>query len=258
MPAPRNTFKQSLAEGRIVYGCWLALAETFSAELMGTAGFDWLVIDGEHAPNDLRSILAQLQVLAASPAHPVVRVPVGETWLLKQILDAGAQTVLVPMVESADQARQLVRDVTYPPHGDRGVGYALSRASGFAQITDYGTTADAQVCLLVQVENRRGIAALDDILSVDGVDGVFIGPADLAADMGHMGNSQHPEVQEVIMDALKRVRAAGKAPGILSTRDKMTDDAIAAGAQFVAVGADVLLLGQAARALAAKWQDHAA
>jgi 4-hydroxy-2-oxoheptanedioate aldolase len=254
MPVPVNSFKQALANGEMQFGCWIALADAYSAEMMGQAGFDWLVVDGEHGPNDLRSILSQLQVLAATQAHAVVRVPVGETYMLKQVLDAGAQTVLVPMVESADQARQLVRDVTYPPHGDRGVGYALTRASRFSTIADYGTTADAQICLLVQVENRRGLAALDEILAVEGVHGVFIGPADLAADMGHMGNADHPEVQTAIIDALARIKAAGKAPGILSTRDEMTNDAIAAGAQFVAVGADVLLLGQAARALAQKWQ----
>jgi 4-hydroxy-2-oxoheptanedioate aldolase len=255
MPAPVNTFKKALSEGENVFGCWVGLADTLSTELMGTAGFDWLVIDGEHGPNDLRSILAQLQVLEASDSHAVVRVPVGETYMLKQVLDAGAQTVLVPMVDSADQARQLVRDVTYPPHGDRGVGYALSRAARFSQITDYGTTADAQICLLVQVENRKGLAALDDILAIDGIDGVFIGPADLAADMGHMGDSLHPDVQAAILDALSRIRAAGKAPGILSTHDPMTEAAIAAGAQFVAVGADVLLLSHAAQALSARWKD---
>jgi len=254
MPVPENHFKRALATGQVQFGCWLGLADSFSAELMSQAGFDWLVIDGEHAPNDLRSTLAQLQVVAASDAHAVVRVPVGETYMLKQVLDAGAQTVLVPMVETADQARQLVRDVTFPPHGDRGVGYALGRASRFGTIADYGTAADAQICLLVQVENRRGLAALEEILAVDGVDGVFIGPADLAADMGHIGNADHPDVQAVIMDALARIRAAGKAPGILSTQDKMTNDALEAGAQFVAVGADVLLLGATARALAAKWQ----
>ncbi len=254
MPAPLNPFKDALAKGEIQFGCWVALADPYSAEVMGQAGFDWLVVDGEHGPNDLRSILAQLQVLAATDAHPVVRVPVGETWILKQVLDAGAQTVLVPMVQSADQARQLVRDVRFPPHGDRGVGYALARASRFGTIADYGTSADAQICLLVQVENRKGLAALDEVLTLDGVDGVFIGPADLAADMGHMGNAEHPEVQDAIMDALRRIAAAGKAPGILSTQDAMTDAAIAAGARFVAVGADVLLLGQAARGLAARWQ----
>jgi 4-hydroxy-2-oxoheptanedioate aldolase len=254
MPAPLNPFKKALAGGEMQFGCWLGLADAFSAELMGQAGFDWLVVDGEHGPNDLRSILSQLQVLASTDAHPVVRLPVGESYMIKQVLDAGAQTVLVPMVESGDQARQLVRDVTYPPHGDRGVGYALTRASRFSTIADYGTTADAQICLLVQVENLKGLAALDDILAVEGVDGVFIGPADLAADMGHMGNAAHADVQEAIMDALRRIKAAGKAPGILSTRDEMTNDSIAAGAQFVAVSADVLLLGQAARALAKKWQ----
>lgn len=255
MPAPQNPFKKALSEGKVQFGCWLGLADTFSAELMGTTGFDWLVIDGEHAPNDLRSILAQLQVLEASNSHAVVRLPVGETYMMKQVLDAGAQTVLVPMVETADQARQLVRDVTYPPLGDRGVGYALGRASRFSQITDYGTTADAQICLLVQVENLKGLAALDDILAIDGIDGVFIGPADLAADMGHMGNALHDEVQATIMEALSRIRAAGKAPGILSTHDPMTEAALAAGAQFVAVGADVLLLTRTAQALSAKWKD---
>lgn len=254
MPAPINPFKKALKAGEMQFGCWVGLGDAFPAEMMGQAGFDWLVIDGEHGPNDLRSILSQLQAIASTDAHPVVRLPVGETYMLKQILDAGAQSVLIPMVESAEQARQLVRDVTFPPHGDRGVGYALARASKFSTITDYGTTADAQICLLVQVENLRGMAALDDILAVDGVDGVFIGPADLAADMGHMGNADHPEVQAAIMDALTRIKAAGKAPGILSMRDGMTHDAITAGAQFVAVGADILLLGQAARALANKWQ----
>jgi len=255
MPAPKNPFKKALRDGKTVFGCWLGLANPFSTEVMGTAGFDWLVIDGEHGPNDLRSIHAQLQVLQASDSHPVVRVPIGETYIMKQVLDAGAQTVLVPMVDSADQARQLVRDVTYPPHGDRGVGYALTRAGQFSQIKDYGTTADAEICLLVQVENVKGLNALDDILNVEGIDGVFIGPADLAADMGHMGNALHPDVQASIMDALRRIKAAGKAPGILSTHDPMTNDAIAAGAQFVAVGADVLLLNSAALALREKWQS---
>lgn len=258
MRAPTNPFKKALKEGKTVFGCWLGLANPFSTELMGTAGFDWLVIDGEHGPNDLRSIYGQLQVLETSGSHPVVRVPVGETYLIKQVLDAGAQTVLVPMVETADQTRQLVRDVTYPPHGDRGVGYAVARAGLFSKRTDYGTTADAEICLLVQVENLRGLANLDEILTIAGVDGVFIGPADLAADMGHMGDAMHPDVQTAIMDAITRIKAAGKAPGILSTVDEMTDAALKAGAQFVAVGADVLLLSQHARALAARWKPPSA
>ena len=253
MPAPQNPFKTALREGKTQFGCWVSLANAYTTEMMGTAGFDWLLIDNEHSPNDLRSTLEQLQVLQASSSHAIVRVSLGETYIIKQMLDAGAQSILVPMVESAEQARDLVRDVTYPPKGRRGVGYALARASRFSEITDYGTTADAEICLLVQVENRAGLAALDDILAVDGVDGVFIGPADLAADMGHMGNMHHPEVQEAIMDAIRRIRAAGKAPGILSTQDEMTKNALDAGAQFVAVGADSLLLVGAARALSKKW-----
>lgn len=253
MPAKPNQFKKALKNGETVFGCWVALASTYSAEMMGTAGFDWLLVDNEHSPNDVQSTLAQLQVLEASDSNVVVRVPVGETVILKRMLDAGAQSILVPMVESADQARELVKDVTYPPTGRRGVGYSLTRASRFSQIADYGQTADDEICLLVQVENRAGMAALDDILTVEGVDGVFIGPADLAADMGHMGDLGHPEVQAAIMDALRRIKAAGKAPGILATQDQMAKDALDAGAQFVAVGADVLMLVNSARALAAKW-----
>lgn len=253
MPAPTNPFKKALKAGKTQIGCWVSLANPYTTEMMGTAGFDWLLVDNEHSPNDLRSTIAQLAVLEASDSHTIVRVPLGETYIIKQMLDAGAQSILVPMVESAEQARDLVRDVTYPPAGRRGVGYSLARASRFAAITDYGQTADAEICLLVQVENRAGMAALDDILAVDGVDGVFIGPADLAADMGHMGDINHPDVQEAIMDALRRIRAAGKAPGILATQEKMAQDALDAGAQFVAVGADSMLLVGSARALAKKW-----
>ncbi|MEW9919963.1 aldolase/citrate lyase family protein [Marimonas sp. MJW-29] len=253
MPAPTNPFKKALKEGKTQIGCWVSLANPYTTEMMGTAGFDWLLIDNEHSPNDLRSTMQQLQVLEASDSHVIVRVPLGETWIIKQMLDAGAQSILVPMVESAEQARELVRDVTYPPKGRRGVGYSLARASRFSGIPDYGQTADAEICLLVQVENRAGLAALDEILAVEGIDGVFIGPADLAADMGHMGDMHHPDVQKAIMDAIRRIRAAGKAPGILATQEGMTKDAFDAGAQFVAVGADSLLLVGAARALAQKW-----
>jgi 4-hydroxy-2-oxoheptanedioate aldolase len=255
MPAPVNPFKQALKEGRMQIGCWLDLADMTAAEIMGTAGFDWLLIDGEHGPNDIRSIRDQLIALEASPSHAIVRVPVGETWMIKQVLDVGAQTVLVPMVESADQARDLVRACTYPPKGTRGVGGAGARATRFSSIPDYVATADSQVCLLVQVENRAGMAALDDILTVDGVDGVFVGPADLSADMGFGSNSGAPEVQSAIADALARIRAAGKAPGILGTTEEVTQGYKDMGAQFLAVGMDVLILARAARALAQRWKN---
>ncbi|CUH99274.1 aldolase/citrate lyase family protein [Leisingera aquaemixtae] len=254
MPAPKNTFKQALSQGKRQIGCWMSFADGQIAEIMGTCGFDWLVIDGEHAPNDIRSIRDQLIALAASPSHPVVRVPVGETWMIKQVLDAGAQTVLVPIVESADQARELVRACHYPPKGVRGVGATAARATLFGSVSEYIQTADQEVCLLVQVENRAGMAALDEILQVEGIDGVFIGPADLSTDMGHQGNSAHPEVREVIADAIARIKAAGIAPGILGTTDEATQAYADMGAQFLAVGIDVMVLARNARDLAAKWK----
>ncbi|KUJ77341.1 HpcH/HpaI aldolase family protein [Ruegeria profundi] len=253
MPAPKNTFKQALTQGKRLIGCWSSFGEAVTAEIMGSAGFDWLVIDGEHAPNDIRSIRDQLMALAASPTHPVVRVPVGDTALIKMVLDLGAQTILVPMVNSAEQARELVRACRYPPEGVRGVGAAAARATGYGSVTDYIQSADDQICLLVQVENRAGMAALDEILSVEGVDGVFIGPADLSADMGFPGKSDVPEVQAAISDAITRIKAAGKAPGILATNDIARQAYMDMGAQFLAVGIDVMLLTQAARALAAEW-----
>ncbi len=254
MPAPVNTFKQRLKAGERLIGCWMTLADIYSAEILGTAGFDWIVVDGEHSPNDIRSMRDQLIALEASDSHPVVRVPIGETRLIKQVLDIGAQTVLVPMVETAEQAKELVRACRYPPEGTRGVGASAARASRFASIPDYIATADDQICLLVQVENRAGIANIDEILAVDGVDGVFIGPADLSTDMGHSGNSSAPEVEEVILATLARIKAAGKAPGILSTKDETTALYRDGGAQFLAVGIDLLMLARATREAAAKWK----
>ncbi|MEL6883086.1 MAG: HpcH/HpaI aldolase/citrate lyase family protein [Pseudomonadota bacterium] len=253
MPAPHNPFKAALDSGETVIGCWLSLSDPLAAEIAGTAGFDWLLIDGEHTPYDISRMRMQLMALEASESHAAVRVPVGETWIIKQVLDAGAQTVLVPMVESAEQARQLVHDVRYPPTGGRGVGYSGARCSRFGGITDYGPTADEQVCLLIQVENITGMAALDDILAVDGIDGVFIGPADLSADMGYMGQITHPDVQAAIKGAFQKIEAAGKAPGVLATTPEMTQDMLNAGARFVATGIDLLILANSLRALAKRW-----
>jgi 4-hydroxy-2-oxoheptanedioate aldolase len=255
MSAPVNTFKAALKDGKTQIGCWMGFADGYAADIMGTAGFDWLVIDGEHAPNDIRSIRDQLIALEPSPSHPVVRVPIGETWMIKQVLDVGAQNVLVPMVDTAQQARDLLQACRYAPEGVRGVGAALARATRFSSVSDYVETANAQICLLVQVETKAGIAALDDILAVDGIDGVFIGPADLAADMGFGGNSAAPEVQAVILGALEKIRAAGKAPGILSLNDDFTRQYLNVGAQFVAVGIDVVMLAQTARDTAQKWKS---
>lgn len=253
MPAPTNLLKQRFKSGDTTFGSWLSFAEAATAEIMGTAGFDWLVIDGEHAPNDIRSIRDQLIALQGSPSPAVVRVPVGEPWIIKQVLDIGAQSVLVPMVESGEQAARMARACTYPPDGIRGVGATSTRSSRFSTIPDYVQTADEQIALIVQVESRAGIAALDDILAVEGVDCVFIGPADLAADMGHRGNPGHPGVQAAICDTLGRIDAAGKVPGILSLSEEMTGKYLDAGARFVAVSIDVITLSQAAQAIAARW-----
>jgi len=255
MPAPENRLKSALARGDTRVGCWAGFAASYPTEVLAEAGFDWLVIDAEHAPNDLGTISAQLAVLRGAETQAVVRLPMGETWAIKQVLDAGAQTLLIPMVESAAQAESLVRAMRYPPEGVRGSGAALARASRFSGIADYIRTANAQTCLLVQVETRTGLDALDEILAVEGVDGVFIGPSDLAADMGHLGDASVPEVQEAIRDALGRIAAAGRAPGILALDPEAASRYRDWGARFLAVGIDVVLLAEAARALAARWRN---
>nr|WP_229779613.1 4-hydroxy-2-oxoheptanedioate aldolase [Deinococcus knuensis] len=254
MPDLHNPLKAALARGEFQLGLWLALADPYSAEIIAGAGFDWLLIDGEHAPNDVRSTLLVLQALAAYPVTPIVRPPIGQTHLIKQYLDLGVQTLLVPMVESGAQARDLVAATRYPPRGVRGVGSAIARASRWNAVPDYLHRADEQVCLLVQVESVAGLAALDDILAVEGVDGVFIGPADLSASLGHLGNPAHPDVQAAILDAVRRTRAAGKAAGILCTEAQVADYR-AAGCTFIAAGVDTTLLARAARDLAGRFQS---
>lgn len=247
MPAPHNPFKAALKAGTPQMGCWLGLADPYIAQISASAGFDWLLIDAEHAPNDVRSIVAQLQVIAGFDSHAVVRPTIGETWMIKQLLDAGAQTLLIPMVESADQVRELVRAVTYPPHGVRGVGAALARASNFAAIPDYLQTARDEICLIIQVENRAGMAALDEILAVDGIDGVLIGPSDLAADMGHIGNADAPEVQAAVLDCMRKIVASGKAGGILTLQQETQKKCLEIGATFIATDIDVTLFASAMR-----------
>lgn len=258
MPAPINSFKAAIRQRRPQIGLWMGLANAYTAEICAGAGFDWLVIDGEHAPNnDLQVIVAQLQALAAHPVSPVVRVPVGETWIIKQVLDIGAQTILVPMVETASQAEELVRAVRYPPHGVRGVGAALARASHFNRIKDYLSTANEQVCLIVQVESRTGLAAIEEIGAVDGVDGIFIGPSDLAADMGYLGKPGTPEVEKAVLDGIARIVATQKAAGVLTADGTFARRCLAAGASFVAVGTDVTLFSGATQALAGEFKATA-
>lgn len=246
MPAPINTLKARLKAGEVTYGLWVGMADPYVAEIANSAGFDWLLIDGEHAPNDIRSLSAQVAVVDT----PVVRLPDDDPAKIKQALDIGAQTLLIPMVDSADQAARVVRSALYPPEGTRGVGAALARASAFGAITDYLTTANDQISVIVQVESRAGLAALDDILRIDRLDGVFIGPSDLAADLGYPGQPAAPQVKAAVLDALTRIKAAGKTAGILTTDPEYIAHSVAAGATFVGVGIDVTILSGALRGLA--------
>lgn len=251
MPAPTNRFKARLAARETQIGLWVGLGDPSVAELCAGAGFDWLVIDGEHGPNGLRDVLAQLRAIGDASA-PVVRVRENDRAILKQMLDIGAQTLLVPMIESGADAQAAVQSVLYPPAGVRGVGAALARASGYSAIPDYLRTANDQICLLLQIESRAGLAALDDILAVEGVDGIFVGPADLAADMGHLGRPGAPEVQAAVTDALTRIRAAGRAAGILTSDPDLARDYRALGVEFLAIGSDVGVLSAGLRALRAR------
>ncbi|HCA17105.1 MAG TPA: 4-hydroxy-2-oxoheptanedioate aldolase [Alcaligenes faecalis] len=250
-----NSFKQALSKNDPVIGLWLGLANAYTAELLGGSGYDWLVIDNEHAPNTVPSTLAQLQALASTPAHAVVRAASDDIVEIKRLLDLGAQTLLIPMVESAEQATRIVSATRYPPLGVRGVGAALARASRWQQVPDYLAHADTQICTLVQVESTAGLSALPEIARVSGVDGVFIGPADLAASMGYLGNPGHPHVQQAIATAISEIRKAGKAAGILTGDLAMARTYLQLGAVFVAVGSDVGILSNGARALRESFRD---
>lgn len=254
MPAPKNTFKGALKNQHSQIGLWLGLANHYTAELIASAGFDWLLIDGEHAPNTLQTMVGQLQAIAPFVSHPIVRPAWADDVALKQILDLGVQTILAPMVESAKQAEQIVRATRYPPEGIRGVGSALARASQFNRTADYLTTANQEICVLVQIESKTAVAELDAILAVEGVDGVFIGPADLSASLGYIGQPNHPEVVKVIESCIAKIVAAGKAPGILMADPVQANRYLEAGALFVAVGSDTGLLMNSTRALVQKFK----
>lgn len=249
-----NGFKQAIAVGRPQIGFWQALASSYSAEICAGAGFDWLLIDGEHAPNDLPLVLAQLQAIAPYPVEAVVRLPAGDPVLVKQYLDIGARSLMIPMVESGDQATAMVRATRYPPEGVRGVGSAIGRASRWNRTGGYLHRAAQEICLLLQVESRAGLDALDAIAAVQGVDGVFIGPSDLAAALGHLGEPAHVDVQQAIEQGIERIRAQGKAAGVLIADESLARGYLAIGASFVAVGTDITVLARGAEALALRFK----
>lgn len=248
------TFRDALAmASRPLGGIWVCSASPLVAEIVAGSGTDWVLIDMEHSPNGLGSVLAQLQAIAASPATPVVRVPIGDVVTLKQVLDLGAQNILVPMVSSAAQARELVAAVRYPPRGVRGVGSALARSARWNRVDDYLADADRHVSLFVQVETAAAVDAAGEIATVDGIDGVFVGPSDLAASMGLLGQQTHPDVVAAVTRAFTAVRAAGKPVGVNAFDPAAAEAYVDAGAAFLLVGADVAILARGTEALAARW-----
>jgi len=253
MELPQNAFKRALKAGKAQIGLWSSLSSNYTVEVIAGAGYDWVLLDCEHSPNDLESLLAQLQACAPYASTPIVRVPWNDAVNVKRVLDIGAQSLLVPYVCTPAEAKAAVAATRYPPAGVRGVA-GTTRATRFGRVRDYAKRAHEELCVLVQAETRKSLDNLEAICAVDGVDGVFIGPNDLAAGMGHRGNIPHPDVQAAIAGAIKRIRACGKAPGILvgeADGKRMLD----LGALFVAVGADAGVLRAGAEALAHKFKS---
>jgi len=248
MELRQNHLKRDLASGAARYGLWAGLADPVAAEIVAGSGLDWMVIDAEHAPNDLRTVLAQLQAVAAYPIEPIVRPVRADPALIKQYLDLGAQSILAPMVESAAQAEELVAAVRYPPRGIRGV--ATARAARWGRVSGYWAGADDEICLIVQIETPAAVAAIDEIAAVDGVDALFVGPSDLGAALGHLGQPARAEVRSAVSDAITAISATGKAAGVLAATPDLAVEYAAAGATMVGLGVDTILLARATSDLA--------
>jgi 2-dehydro-3-deoxyglucarate aldolase len=233
-----NAFKRRLLGGETLIGCWCSLANPITTEVLGIAGFDWLLLDGEHSPNDVTTFIPQLMALKDSASAPVVRPSWNDAVEIKRLLDAGFYNFLVPFVQSADDARRAVRATRYPPEGVRGVSVS-QRSNRFGTVADYFRDINAQITVLVQIESRAGLDAAAEIAAVDGVDGIFVGPSDLAAALGQLGNPNHASVQEAIGEAFAAAKSAGKPSGILATVEADARRYLAMGATFVAVGSDL-------------------
>ena len=248
MDLPRNAFKRAIAAGERQLGLWLTLASPYAAEAVAGAGFDWLLLDMEHSPSSLETVLAQLQAVSAYPGSAIIRPASNDVVRIKHLLDLGAQTLLVPYVQTVAEAEAAVAAVRYPPRGVRGVS-ALTRATRFGRVPEYGRRAEDELCLLVQIETRQALDNLEAIAAVEGVDGVFIGPADLAASLGFIGEPHRAEVKAVVLDAIARIVARGRPAGLLTPDATFAKQCLSAGATFVAVGLDAGLLARGADAL---------
>jgi 4-hydroxy-2-oxoheptanedioate aldolase len=250
---PRNAFKQALANGQRQVGLWSGLASPIAADIIAGAGFDWIVIDGEHGPNDISTLLTQLQAMRGGTAEPVFRVPWNDMVIIKRAMDVGARTLLIPFVQNVEEALRAVAATRYPPLGIRGVSVA-PRANDYGRIQNYHRNAHLDTCVLVQIETRVALREIESIAKVEGIDGIFIGPSDLAADFGHLGNPKQPDVQTALKDAAARIRATGKAAGILTGTLDDVEPLFAMGYNFVAVGSDVGLLARTAEQVAARFK----
>ena len=250
---PSNTFKHAIAEGRTQLGLWCSLCSNVAAEVIADAGFDWILIDTEHAPNELPMVLSQLQALVGGTAAPVVRPAWNDMVLMKRLLDIGVQNFLVPYVQTVEEARAAVAATRYPPQGIRGVA-VTHRGNRYGRVKDYFKRANDEICVLLQIETGTALKNLEAIAAVEGVDGLFIGPSDLAAALGHLGDNGHPEVRAAIEDAFKRIRKAGKAPGILAPVETDARHWLSLGCVVLAVGSDAGLLARHSEELAAKFR----
>lgn len=250
---PVNPFREGLRTQRRQIGLWASLGSPITTEVLGLAGFDWLLLDAEHAPNDVLTLIPQLMALKDSPSAPVVRPPANDTVTIKRMLDSGFHNFLIPFVESAEEAARAVAATRYPPQGVRGVSVA-QRSNRYGTVPDYFTTVNDNIALAVQIESRRGVAAAAEIARIEGVDGLFIGPSDLAAAYGHLGNASHPEVQDAMAIIFEAARAARKAVGILAPVEADARRYMEMGASFVAVGSDLGAYRAATQALADKYR----
>ena len=248
-----NSFRAALRANKPLLGCWVSLASNISTEILGYAGFDWLLIDGEHAPNDMASFIGQLQALKDSPSAPVVRPPWAEPVIIKRLLDIGFYNFLMPWIETGEQARAAVAATRYPPQGMRGMGTG-HRSNRYGYVPDYFTTINDNISVMVQIESAKGVDNAEEIASVDGIDGLFIGPSDLSAAMGFMGQPNHPDVQAAMARVLAAANKHKKSVGILAPVEEDARRYMDQGMTFVAVGGDVGLLRTASKGLADKFK----
>jgi 4-hydroxy-2-oxoheptanedioate aldolase len=255
LPLPKNHFKHAIAAGRQQIGLWCSLPSAFTAEVVAPSGFDWLLFDTEHTPSSVTTVMSQLQAAAPYDVSSAVRATINDTAQIKQLLDVGAQTLFIPYVQSAEEAYQAVMAMRYPPEGVRGVS-GMTRANRFGRVQNYHQTASQELCLIVQVETQQALDQLEDIAKIDGVDGIFIGPADLSASLGYPGNQAHPVVKKTIEDTIRRVRACGKPAGILTADKAFAQHCIEVGTVFTAVGLDLGILARGAEALAQGFQNR--